>query len=78
MAEGTFFITGSTGLLGTEIVHRLLSTTDCTIRVLVRAASTADATYRLQSLWWEDKVLSAEIGKRVNLLLATLLMTVLA
>ncbi len=65
MAEGTFFITGSTGLLGTEIVHRLLSTTDCTIRVLVRAASTADATYRLQSLWWEDKVLSAEIGKRV-------------
>ena len=65
MAEGTFFVTGSTGLLGTEIVHRLLSTTDCTIRVLVRAASTADATYRLQSLWWEDKVLSAEIGKRV-------------
>jgi long-chain acyl-CoA synthetase len=65
MAEGSFFVTGATGLLGTEVVHRLLTTTDSTIRVLVRAASVDDAAHRLLALWWEDEVLSAAIGQRV-------------
>ncbi len=65
MAERTVFLTGATGVLGTEVVQQLLSTTECTIRVLVRAASTADAIHRLQALWWEDPILSAAIGHRV-------------
>ncbi len=65
MAEGTIFITGATGLLGTEVVHQLLSTTDCSILVLTRAASMTDAANRLQALWWEDDILSDAILKRV-------------
>ena len=65
MAETAFFITGATGLLGTEVVRQLLVTTGSTIRVLVRAASVSDAACRLKALWWEDEVLSAAIGQRV-------------
>ena len=65
MVEDAFFITGSTGLLGTEVVTQLLTTTNSKIYVLVRAASEKEATYRLQTLWWEDNVLSAAISKRI-------------
>ncbi|MBR3455313.1 MAG: AMP-binding protein [Bacteroidaceae bacterium] len=65
MAEGTVFITGATGVLGTEVVRQLLSTTTCNIRVLVRAASETDAIFRLQALWGDDLALSAVIGQRV-------------
>lgn len=65
MAEQTFFITGATGLLGTEVVARLLATTDSTIYVLVRAGSETEAAHRLQALWWEDKALYTAIGKQV-------------
>ena len=65
MAEQTFFITGATGLLGTEVVSCLLSTTDGMIYVLVRAGSEAEAAQRLQGLWWEDRVLSEAVGQRV-------------
>lgn len=65
MVEDAFFITGSTGLLGTEVVTQLLTTTNSKIYVLVRAASEKEATYRLQTLWWEDIVLSAAISKRI-------------
>ena len=65
MAETAFFITGATGLLGTEIVRQLLTTTDSTIRVVVRAATASKAAHRLQALWWEDELLSASIGQRV-------------
>lgn len=65
MAEKCFFITGATGLLGTEVVAQLLKTTDSLIYVWVRAESDEVACRRLQSLWWEDNVLSAAIGQRV-------------
>ncbi len=67
MAEGkpTFFITGATGLLGTELVARLLETTDSRLYVLVRAISLEDAASRLRALWWDLKPLAAAVGKRV-------------
>ena len=58
-------MTGATGLLGTEVVARLLATTQCTIYALVRADSDAEAAHRLQALWWEDKGLAEAIGQRV-------------
>ncbi|MBP3756330.1 MAG: SDR family oxidoreductase, partial [Prevotella sp.] len=42
MAETTFFITGATGLLGTEVIARLIETTDSTLHVLVRARNSAE------------------------------------
>lgn len=65
MAEGAIFITGATGLLGTEVVARLLATTDRHIYTLVRAGSEQEAANRLRSLWWEDAALSAAVGQRV-------------
>ncbi len=65
MAEESFFVTGATGLLGTEVVARLLATTGSTIYVLVRASSKAEACHRLQSLWWEDQELFAAIDQRI-------------
>nr|MCR5181071.1 SDR family oxidoreductase [Bacteroidaceae bacterium] len=65
MAKGEIFITGATGLLGTEVVARLLQTTDCLLRVLVRASSEAEAAGRLRALWWDDAVLVSAVGNRV-------------
>ncbi len=65
MVEQTIFITGATGLLGTETVTQLLPITSSKIYVLVRATSVDDATFRLKSLWWEDKRLVESIGRRV-------------
>ncbi len=65
MVEGTFFITGATGLLGTEVVARLLKTTNSLIYVLVRAESDEEAASRLRSLWWDDHLLVSAIGGRV-------------
>ncbi len=66
MAEGTIFITGATGLLGTEVAARLLSTTQVQLLVLVRAGSEAEAAHRLQALWWEDKQLCEAVGGRIR------------
>lgn len=65
MAEKTFFITGATGLLGNEIVTRLLATSSSTIYVLVRADSRVAAFHRLKALWWENKALFEAIGQRI-------------
>ncbi len=65
MVEGAFFITGATGLLGTEVVARLLTTTDHLIYVLVRAGSEAEAASRLRALWWDDRLLVNAVGERV-------------
>ena len=65
MARTAFFITGATGLLGTEVVEQLLATTDSIIRILVRAVSQAEAERRLHLLWWDDTLLSDAIGKRI-------------
>ena len=66
MAEGTVFVTGATGLVGTEVVAQLLSTTNSKIYVLVRAASEEEAEGRLRALWWDDATLVNAIGKRVH------------
>lgn len=66
MAEGTVLVTGATGLLGTEVVAQLLSTTNSKIYVLVRAASEEEAEGRLRALWWDDATLVNAIGKRVH------------
>lgn len=65
MAQKTFFITGATGLLGTEVVAQLLATTDCMLRVLVRASTEAEAMNRLRALWWDDERLTSAVGHRV-------------
>ena len=65
MAEEAIFITGATGLLGTEVVAQLLQTTDRRIYVLVRAGSDAEAANRLTSLWWDCQPLAAAVGHRV-------------
>lgn len=65
MTERTFLITGATGLLGTEVVERLLTTTNDVIRVVVRAASVDDAENRLRSLWWDDELLASAVGQRI-------------
>ena len=65
MAEGAIFITGATGLLGTEVVTRLLGTTGRQIFVLVRAGSEEQAASRLRALWWDIPPLAAVVGKRV-------------
>lgn len=66
MAEGAIFITGATGLVGTEVVDRLLDTTTRQIYVLVRAINSEEATRRLQSIWYECPSLVAAIGHRVK------------
>jgi long-chain acyl-CoA synthetase len=65
MANRKIFVTGATGLLGTEVVSHLLTTTDDTIYVLVRAGSADDGASRLRALWWDDAVLADAVGKRV-------------
>ncbi len=65
MVEGAIFLTGATGLLGTEVVSRLLQTTDSLIYVLVRARSEAEAASRLRALWWDDSLLADAVGERV-------------
>ena len=66
MAEGAVLITGATGLLGTEVVSRLLAITSREIYALVRADSETEAASRLRSLWWDDAVLADEVGNRVH------------
>ncbi len=61
----SFFITGATGLLGTELVARLLETTDSPLHVLVRAHSEEEAGSRLRALWWDLPSLADAVGKRV-------------
>ncbi len=59
-------MTGATGLLGMEVVSRLLKITDRKIYVLVRAKSEKEAENRLKALWWDDRLLTLSIGKRVR------------
>ncbi|MCR5394864.1 MAG: AMP-binding protein [Bacteroidales bacterium] len=65
MDQSTYFITGATGLVGTEVVSQLLATTQSKVRVLVRAASEAEAESRLRGLWGHDPHLTDAIGHRV-------------
>ncbi len=65
MVDGAFFLTGATGLLGTEVAARLLKTTDRLIYVLVRAESVEAAASRLRALWWDDAQLVGAVGQRI-------------
>lgn len=65
MVNQTIFVTGATGLLGTEVVSHLLATTDDKIYVLVRASAAAEGANRLRALWWDDEVLAHAVGERV-------------
>ena len=65
MAEKAIFITGATGLVGTEVVAHLLATTHCTIYALVRADNDDDAQRRLRALWADSELLTAAVGQRV-------------
>ena len=66
MAERTVLVTGATGLVGTEVVAQLLTTTNSKIYVLVRANSEEEAAGRLRALWWGDETLVNSVGKRVQ------------
>lgn len=63
--NNTFFITGGTGFLGTEIVLRLIRTTQDPIYVLVRAGSESEGTHRLRSAWQHSDELCSAIGSQV-------------
>jgi len=58
-------ITGATGFIGTQVVHRLISE-DCDIVVLVRARSNEEAELRLRRAWWDFPELRKLIGTRVQ------------
>ena len=63
--QGSVFITGGTGFLGTELCARLLEICDSPIYALVRASGDAEAFHRLCGAWQHDRALYAAIGVRV-------------
>lgn len=63
--SNTFFLTGGTGFLGTEIVLRLIRTTEDPVYVLVRAGSEEEAAHRLKACWQHSDELCGSIGSRV-------------
>ena len=63
--RNAIFLTGGTGFLGTEIVLRLVRTTEDDIYVLVRAETEAAAAHRLRACWQHSDELCRAIGSRV-------------
>lgn len=63
--SNSIFLTGGTGFLGTEIVLRLVRTTENDIYVLVRAETEAQAVHRLRACWQHSDELLGAIGTRV-------------
>lgn len=63
--ENSFFITGVTGSLGTEIVSKLIDVSDARLYVLVRAHSRVEAERRLRAFWTGDRALYSAIGERI-------------
>lgn len=62
----TIFLTGGTGLLGTEITSRLIEEGGHRICALVRAADGEEAAHRLRSMWQHDERLRASVGAIVT------------
>ncbi|MBQ9033536.1 MAG: SDR family oxidoreductase, partial [Lachnospiraceae bacterium] len=60
------FLTGATGLLGTEIIKELITAGSRPVYALVRAENEEKAICRLRSFWWEEPALIAAIGDRVK------------
>ncbi len=58
-------ITGISGFLGTEIVSKIMKTSDDTVFGLVRAGSQSEAAVRLSALWYERPELRNNIGTRI-------------
>ncbi len=57
------FLTGATGFLGTQIMHRLIKKDNIVVIVLVRGEDYNDAKQRLYRAWWEWPDLTAELEK---------------
>jgi long-chain acyl-CoA synthetase len=62
----SFFITGATGFLGTQITRQILADSPAQIIALVRAPDQAAAQKRLEREWWDFPALRQEIGARVQ------------
>ncbi len=62
----SYFITGGTGFVGTEVAAVLLRTSDEVIYTLVRAADEAAAIPRLKTVWYDMPELYHEIGGRIR------------
>jgi long-chain acyl-CoA synthetase len=64
---GIVLLTGGTGFLGTQIASRIISSTDLSLIVLVRADTVDDAVRKAEREWrpWPD--LRKELGRRVSL-----------
>lgn len=62
----SYFITGGTGFVGTEVAAALLKTSDETIYTLVRAADEEMAAHRLKTVWYDMPELYSEIGGRIK------------
>lgn len=57
------FVTGGTGFLGIEIIHQLLTQSDCHVYALIRAPTNQEATERtveraVEAGWWDESYLS--------------------
>ena len=57
------FLTGATGFLGTQIMHRLIKKDNIVVIILVRGEDYNDAKQRLYRAWWEWPDLTAELEK---------------
>ena len=63
-----YFITGATGVVGNEIVARLLAQDDCRVRALVRADSDEHAARRVDELAAYWKIDASRIGERLEVI----------
>jgi len=60
-------LTGATGFIGTQVALELLKRPATKILALVRAADAKEAEHRARRAWWDQQVLSSEIGRRITL-----------
>lgn len=58
-------LTSGTGFLGTEIAGRLVSQTEKTIYVLVRAGNETEAAAKLKAAWADNDSLYSSVGNRI-------------
>lgn len=61
----TFFLTGGTGSLGTELAAGLCRMPDTRVYALVRGSCREEAYHRLRGVWHHDKALYESIGKQI-------------
>jgi len=59
-------LTGGTGFLGTQIARRVISNTDLSLVVLVRAQTVEEAELKVEREWWPWPELRNELNGRVT------------